>query len=118
LPEDTVETAMETIRLAERLQREYYVQIGVSIATPFPGTHMYRNARKLGLTIRETDYGQYNLHTPVMETKHLALEEIRNLHFESVDRLRKSARPGMWSLFPPPPALSGVGPYDYRRHLY
>jgi len=118
LPEDTMETAMETIQFAEELQREYYVQAGVSIATPFPGTPMFRNTQQLGLTIRETDYGRYNLYTPVMETKHLSLEQIRNLHFESVDRLRKAARPGMWSLFPPPPDLTKAEVYDFRQYLY
>jgi len=118
LPEDTMETAMQTIKFAEELQRDYYAQVGISIATPFPGTPMFRKARQLGLTIKEKDYEQYNLHTPVMETKHLSIEQIRNLHFESVERLRRTARPGMWSLFPPPPDLSRSEVYDFQQYLY
>ncbi len=118
LPEDTMETAMQTIRFAEELQRDYYAQVGISIATPFPGTPMFRKARQLGLTIKEKNYEQYNLHTPVMETKHLSIEQIRNLHFESVERLRRTARPGMWSLFPYPPDLSRSEVYDFQQYLY
>lgn len=118
LPEDTVETAMETIRFAVELQREYFAQAGISIATPFPGTPMFRHALRLGLTIREADYGRYNLYTPVMETKHLSLQQIRTLHFESVDRLRRAVRPGMWTLFPPPPDLTKAEVYDFQQYLY
>jgi radical SAM superfamily enzyme YgiQ (UPF0313 family) len=118
LPDDTIATARETIEFGVELQREFYAQAGISIATPFPGTYMYKNAKRYGLTIKVKDYGQYNLYTPVMETRNLSLEQIKNLHFESVDRLRRSARPGMWSLFPPPPDLGGMEVYDYRRHLY
>jgi anaerobic magnesium-protoporphyrin IX monomethyl ester cyclase len=118
LPQDTVETAMETIQLAEELQREYYAQVGISIATPFPGTPMFRDVHRLGLAIQERDYGRYNLYTPVMETKHLSREQIRNLHFESIDRLRRAARPGMGNLFPPPADPCMVEAYDFRKYLY
>ena len=118
LPGDTVETVMETIQFAVELKREYYVQAGIAIATPFPGTRMSRDARRLGLRILEADYEQYNLYTPVMETRHLSTEQIRDLHFESVDRLRRVTKPGMGSLFPPPPDLREAQAYDFRRHLY
>jgi anaerobic magnesium-protoporphyrin IX monomethyl ester cyclase len=118
LPQDTAETAMETIRFAEELQREFYVQAGISIATPFPGTAMFREAQQLGLTIRETDYSLFNLYTPVMETRHLSRDQIRNLHFESLGCLRRAVRPDMWTLFPPPPDLRETEVYDYRRYLY
>jgi radical SAM superfamily enzyme YgiQ (UPF0313 family) len=118
LPQDTVETAMETIQLAEELQREYYAQVGISIATPFPGTSMFRDAHRLGLVIQERDYERYNLYTPVMQTKHLSCEQIRNLHFESIDRLRKAAKPGMVNLFPPPVDPSTIEAYDFRKYLY
>ncbi|KPL19778.1 MAG: hypothetical protein AMJ92_00955 [candidate division Zixibacteria bacterium SM23_81] len=118
LPQDTVETITETIQFAEELQREYYAQVGISIATPFPGTSMFRDAHRLGLAIQERDYGRYNLYTPVMQTKHLSREQIRNLHFESIDRLRRSTKPGMVNLFPPPVDPCTVEGYDFRKYLY
>jgi anaerobic magnesium-protoporphyrin IX monomethyl ester cyclase len=118
LPGDTVETVMETIQFAVKLKREYYIQAGIAIATPFPGTSLFRDAARLGLTIREEDYSQYNLYTPVMESKHLSAEQIRNLHFESVDRLRRATKPGMESLFPPPPDMSTAEVYDFRQELF
>jgi radical SAM superfamily enzyme YgiQ (UPF0313 family) len=102
LPDDTEETVLQTIEFAVDLQREFYAQAGISIATPFPGTYLFRHARKLGLEIEEPDFAQYNLHTPVMRTRHLDRRQIRNLHFEAMDRLRRSAPPGISNLFPHP----------------
>ncbi len=113
LPDDTESTVRQTVDFAVGLQREYYTQIGISVATPFPGTYLSRQAHKLGLTIEEKDYAQYNLHTPVMRTRHLSRQQIRRLHFEAMDRLRRSAPRGMSNLFPPPPHPKMVA-YDCR----
>jgi len=116
LPDDTEGTIHQTVEFAAELQREYYAQVGISIATPFPGTYLYRNAGKLGLEIEERDYGQYNLHTPVMRTRYLDRRQIRNLHFEAMDRLRRSAPPGMSNLFPGSPGTDRAV-YDCREEL-
>jgi anaerobic magnesium-protoporphyrin IX monomethyl ester cyclase len=103
LPNDTERTVNQTIDFALNLQREFYAQVGISIATPFPGTYLFRHAGRLGLEIEEQDYSRYNLYTPVMRTRHLDREQIRNLHFESLDRLRRHASQGLSHLFPPHP---------------
>jgi anaerobic magnesium-protoporphyrin IX monomethyl ester cyclase len=113
LPDDTETTVRQTVDFAVELQREFYAQIGISIATPFPGTYLSRHAEKLGLRIEERDYAQYNLYTPVMRTRHLDRRQIRNLHFEAMDRLRRNAPQGMGNLFPRPPGPEMVV-YDDR----
>jgi len=113
LPDDTEKTVLQTIEFAAGLQREFYARVGISIATPFPGTYLFRHARKLGLEIEERDYGRYNLHTPVMRTRHLDRRQIRNLHFEAMDRLRRSAPSGMSNIFPHPPGPEQAV-YDFR----
>jgi radical SAM superfamily enzyme YgiQ (UPF0313 family) len=117
LPWDTASTVRQTIDFAVSLQQEFAVQVGISIATPFPGTAMFRHAERLGLEIQERDYAMYNLYTPVMRTRHLTREEIRNLHFESLDRLRRNLPTGMTNLFPALAAWNWRSSYDYREEL-
>jgi radical SAM superfamily enzyme YgiQ (UPF0313 family) len=116
LPNDTEATVRQTVEFAAELQREFYAQVGISIATPFPGTYLFRQAPKLRLKIEEQDYGRYNLYTPVMRTRHLDRQQIRNLHFEAMDRLRRNAPQGMGNLFPRP-QVTGLAVYDYREEL-
>jgi len=113
LPDDTERTVLQTIEFAAGLQREFYARVGISIATPFPGTYLFCHTRKLGVKIEERDYGRYDLHTPVMRTRHLDRIQIRNLHFEAMDRLRRTAPQGMSNLFPSPAGPEGAV-YDPR----
>lgn len=49
-----------------------------TIATPFPGTSFYDQAKKDGL-IKEHDYSKYNLFHPIMETSGLSRDYLKEL---------------------------------------
>lgn len=84
---DTEETIRDTIQLAAELRSMArgagQVRTEFSVATPLPGTDLCEQSEELGVRILHKKWHQYNFITPVMETAHLTLEEIRNLYFEA-----------------------------------
>ncbi|MEM2123515.1 MAG: radical SAM protein [Candidatus Bathyarchaeia archaeon] len=83
-PEDTWETIGETERFMEELKR-LGVQIFVSLTTPFPGTILYENASELGLRFLTDDTDDYNLASPVVETRNFKVEDIEEIFSRFVD---------------------------------
>lgn len=83
-PEDTWETIGETERFMEEL-RKLGVQIFVSLTTPFPGTTLYENASELGLHFITDDTDDYNLASPVIETKNFKVKDIEEIFSRFVD---------------------------------
>ncbi len=75
-PGETRETAMESIKLLERIKSD---EIGVYIATPYPGTPMYDYVKKMGW-IKITDFNKYDTATPIFETPTMSMKELRELH--------------------------------------
>ncbi len=53
--------------------------MGLGIATPFPGTQFYKEAKEQG-RIEEKDYRKYDWGTPIMATKSLSRKEVSRLH--------------------------------------
>jgi radical SAM superfamily enzyme YgiQ (UPF0313 family) len=78
-PGETRETAMESIRLLGRIKSD---EIGVYIATPYPGTPMYDYVKKMGW-IKITDFNKYDTATPIFETPTMSMKELRELHDEA-----------------------------------
>ena len=81
-PDDTWETAQETIRFSQELQEEYGVVVSFAVATPFPGTLMFRRAAELGLVMCSANFDDYTFYTPVFHTRHLSVDQLRQLLFE------------------------------------
>jgi len=77
-PGETRETAMESIKLLKRIKSD---EIGVYIATPYPGTPMYDYVKKMGW-IKITDFNKYDTATPIFETPTMSMKELRELHDE------------------------------------
>ncbi|UCC57629.1 MAG: cobalamin-dependent protein [Candidatus Bathyarchaeum sp.] len=77
-PGETRETAMESINLLKRIKSD---EIGVYIATPYPGTPMYDYVKKMGW-IKITDFNRYDTATPIFETPTMSMKELRELHDE------------------------------------
>jgi anaerobic magnesium-protoporphyrin IX monomethyl ester cyclase len=78
-PGETHETAMESINLLAKIKSD---EIGVYIATPYPGTPMYDYVKKMGW-IKITDFNKYDTATPIFETPTMTMKELRELHDEA-----------------------------------
>jgi anaerobic magnesium-protoporphyrin IX monomethyl ester cyclase len=78
-PGETRETAMKSIKLLEKIKSD---EIGVYIATPYPGTPMYDYVKKMGW-IKVTDFNKYDTATPIFETPTMSMKELRELHDEA-----------------------------------
>lgn len=86
-PDDTEETVEQTIEFSEELldlgNREL-VTVGFAVATPFPGTELYERAEELGITIHERDWSAHNFLEPIIDTKHLRYQQLRNFLFRAM----------------------------------
>jgi anaerobic magnesium-protoporphyrin IX monomethyl ester cyclase len=75
-PGETRETAWESVKLLKKLNPD---EIGIYIATPYPGTPMYDHVKEMGwLKIR--DFNKYDTATPIFETPTMSMEELREIH--------------------------------------
>jgi len=75
-PGETKETAMESSGLLRKLNPD---EIGVYIATPYPGTPMYDYVKKMGW-LRIHDFDRYDTATPIFESPSMTMQEIREIH--------------------------------------
>lgn len=74
-PEETLESAMQTIIFAKKLDLDY---AQFSILTPYPGTPIYEHADKNRLLITR-DWSRFNAVEPVMRLKNLSLKQLQSL---------------------------------------
>ena len=93
-PDDTPETLEETKSFMAEMKDLGVDKFIPSLATPFPGTELWNDADRLGLTFLTRDLNQYNLNTPIITTRHFDEEGVRRgyqglvqlaLSFNSVD---------------------------------
>ncbi|MEJ2125915.1 MAG: radical SAM protein [Candidatus Bathyarchaeota archaeon] len=75
-PGETKETAMESSALLRKLNPD---EIGVYIATPYPGTPMYDYVKKMGW-LRIHNFDRYDTATPIFESSSMTMQEIREIH--------------------------------------
>ncbi|MEM3566843.1 MAG: radical SAM protein [Candidatus Bathyarchaeia archaeon] len=74
-PEETVETAEQTIAFAKKLDLDY---AQFSILTPYPGTPIYEYARENNLLLTK-DWSKFNATEPVMKLKNLTIKQLQSL---------------------------------------
>ncbi len=79
---DTEETMRETVEMIKYLYETYEMEIGAGYNTPFPGTYQYIHKDELGIKIAVSDYKNYSLLEPVMETENFTLDTQRNYMYE------------------------------------
>jgi radical SAM superfamily enzyme YgiQ (UPF0313 family) len=82
-PEDTLETIAETKRLMLELKSQG-VFIYVSPTTPFPGTYLWDHATELGVRMVSDNLEDYDLATPIMETRHLRIDQVSSVYEDLV----------------------------------
>lgn len=80
-PEDTRATVQDTYELALEVKK-LNGTCDFAVMTPFPGTCFFDRAEELGLTIHTTDWSRYVLDSPVVSTKHLSIDELRELYWK------------------------------------
>ncbi|MBR5992990.1 MAG: cobalamin-dependent protein [Lachnospiraceae bacterium] len=77
---DTKETLTATIDFIERIQKKYGAYVAVSPNTPLPGTELYNNPEKYGITIKSNAWTDYSLLKVIIDTSNLTQDEIRNFY--------------------------------------
>lgn len=78
-PEDTWEIAQRTLKFAWELQNKYGAFSFFCIATPLPGTKLYRDHEKYGLVFHSQNFDNYTFLSPVCSTRYLTIDQIRDL---------------------------------------
>jgi len=74
-PGETRESAWETIKFVKKVGPD---DVGYNIATPYPGTAMYYQVKKMGwLKIEDFDY--YDTATPTFETPTMSMKELQEI---------------------------------------
>jgi anaerobic magnesium-protoporphyrin IX monomethyl ester cyclase len=81
-PGETRESAWETVKLVEEIDPD---DIGYYIATPYPGTPMADNVKKMGW-LRVTDFDKYDTATPIFELPTLSMQEVREIREQAFHR--------------------------------
>jgi anaerobic magnesium-protoporphyrin IX monomethyl ester cyclase len=75
-PGETKETAWESVKLLKKINPD---EIGIYIATPYPGTPMYDYVTKMGW-LKISDFNKYDTATPTFESPTMSMEELREIH--------------------------------------
>jgi anaerobic magnesium-protoporphyrin IX monomethyl ester cyclase len=99
-PGETSETAWETVKFLEELNPS---DVGIYIATPYPGTPMFDYVKEMGW-LKINDFDKYDTATPVFETPKLGMRELREIREQAFRRfylrplyvLRMFAKGGMY----------------------
>lgn len=74
---DTEETVKKTISFAKHLSDDYGARVVCSVNTPFPGTEQYEKRKELGIEIKTDEWEKYLLNSPIINTKHLSINQLR-----------------------------------------
>ena len=74
---DTEETVKKTISFAKHLSDDYGARVVCSVNTPFPGTEQYERRDELGIEIKTSEWEKYLLNSPIINTKHLTINQLR-----------------------------------------
>jgi radical SAM superfamily enzyme YgiQ (UPF0313 family) len=75
-PGETKETAWESVNLLKEINPD---EIGIYIATPYPGTPMYDYVTKMGW-LKIHDFDRYDTATPIFESPTMSMKELKEIH--------------------------------------
>jgi anaerobic magnesium-protoporphyrin IX monomethyl ester cyclase len=81
-PEETPETAWETVKFIEEISPD---DVGYYIATPYPGTPMYDYVKKMGW-LKIDDFNKYDTATPIFESPTISMKELREIRERAFQR--------------------------------
>ncbi len=86
-PFDTHETVQQTIRFALKLREKYKANVFGSILTPYPGTQIYDDAEKYGISILTPNLDKFTMDNPIINTKYLTTYDLREYYQRFIDVL-------------------------------
>ena len=87
-PQDTNETIESTLLFGKELMN-LGAQVSYTICTPFPGTPLWTEPERFGIEIIDHDLEHYSTFQPVIKTKYLGINEIRNWYFKAIKNKNK-----------------------------
>lgn len=82
-PGDTKEHVRKTFAFARELHDKYHATSLFSSMTPFPGTDLAESLEEFGLEVHASSFSEYSLLEPMISTRHLSLEDMRQLMAEA-----------------------------------
>lgn len=80
---DNETTVRETIEFLKDL-KEIGIEVSIAACTPFPGTPLYINRKKLGVEIYASSWQEYDFGNVIISTKYLTQDRLRELLYEAV----------------------------------
>jgi len=83
-PGDTERTIRETIDFAKSLKELGATHTPFTIMTPLPGTDIFLEPEKYGLTITDKNWEEYTFSRAHLQTRHFSKEEIEDLYFDAL----------------------------------
>jgi radical SAM superfamily enzyme YgiQ (UPF0313 family) len=91
-PDETEEDAQLSIDFVQEL---WHMGVGVAsfaFLTPFPGTDVYEHREAYGITLHETDWAKFTFGRPIISTKYLSQERLRELYMDANIRAMREAQ--------------------------
>ncbi len=79
LPGETINTVCKTIRFIKSLPFQKEDKINYFVATPFPGSKLWDQAKQFGINIFESDFKKYDCEHLIFETKDLKKDQLLKL---------------------------------------
>lgn len=79
LPGETPERARETQAFATELLERWGTQYGFHYLSPFPGTEIFEQARKMGIRVMTRNWARYNANEPITEASEGGLAGVREV---------------------------------------
>lgn len=83
LPDEDEKQVRKNIDYAISLNRKYNTTAVFGILTPFPGTKIYTNPEEYGIKNLSQSFSDYDIFTPVIETRYLDQKQLRALLFDA-----------------------------------
>ncbi|TEB05787.1 Ribosomal protein S12 methylthiotransferase RimO [Pelotomaculum schinkii] len=85
---DTHDTVRQTLEFAKHLRDSYGVTPFFGMCTPYPGTYLYRNREKLGVTIYSKGWDTHQLIYSNISTKYLTRQDIQRWYYKASELFR------------------------------
>ena len=79
-------TIKETIEFLKYL-KEIGIEVSIASCTPFPGTPLYINRKKLGVEIYASSWQEYDFGNVIISTKYLSRDRLRELLYETISEI-------------------------------